>query len=64
MGQKLVLTAIAEAREAGYRKIRLDTLPSMERAIVLYQSLGFEPITSDHPNPHPGALFMELILKP
>lgn len=64
LGQKLVLAAIAEARKADYRKIRLDTLPSMERAIVLYQSLGFEQITSYHPNPHPGALFMELTLKP
>lgn len=62
IGQKLVLTAIDQARAAGYGRIRLDTLPSMEQAIALYQSLGFKQITPYRHNPLPGALFMELNL--
>lgn len=62
LGLRLVESVIAEARAAGYARMRLDTLSSMRAAIALYRSLGFVEIAPYYPNPVPGALFMELAL--
>lgn len=56
-GRVLVECALAEAAAAGYRRICLDTLPSMPEAIKLYQSLGFAQVAPYYENPVPGALF-------
>jgi len=65
LGRTLVEMIIAEAKEIGYQKIRLDTLPpKMNQAIALYRSLGFREIEPYYPNPVPGAKFMELDLTP
>jgi ribosomal protein S18 acetylase RimI-like enzyme len=57
-GRLLVEAILAEGRAAGYRHMRLDTLPSMGSAIRLYQALGFRPVEPYTANPHPGALFL------
>jgi GNAT superfamily N-acetyltransferase len=63
VGQGLVRELIAEARSIGYRRMLLDTLPSMKEAHQLYRTLGFREIPSYQKNPIPGALFFELALR-
>lgn len=62
LGRRLVDTVIEWARAAGYGEIRLDTLPSMEAATRLYESLGFRHIPPYGPNPTPGAVHFSLAL--
>jgi ribosomal protein S18 acetylase RimI-like enzyme len=58
-GRQLATQICATARVAGYRRIRLDTLPTMQPALQLYASLGFEPIPAYVFNPIAGAIFLE-----
>ena len=63
VGRKLVEAILAEAKEIGYERMRLDTLPpKMNDAIALYRSLDFKEIEPYYRNPVPGAKFMELEL--
>jgi len=62
LGRTLATKVIQQAREIGYRAMRLDTLPSMREAVPLYESLGFTRIPAYNSNPIPGVIFMELKL--
>lgn len=63
IGIKLIEKLIADAREIGYKKMRLDTYPAkMAKAVSLYESHGFYAIEPYYENPHDGVLFMELAL--
>ncbi len=63
-GQKLANHVIKNARNIGYERMRLDTLPGkMDKAIELYRALGFKEIEPYYNNPVRGAIFMELDLR-
>lgn len=63
IGIALIKKLIESARQVGYSKLRLDTFPpKMEKAVELYQSLGFSEIPAYYDNPYHGVLFMELDL--
>lgn len=62
VGRLLVERMIAEARADGYRRMWLDTLPSMNEARVLYESLGFRRIEPYSTNALPGTVFLEFVL--
>jgi GNAT superfamily N-acetyltransferase len=63
LGRALVDFIIDEASKLGYTHMRLDTIPGkMDKAIALYQSIGFVEIEPYCQNPVEGAKFMELKL--
>jgi ribosomal protein S18 acetylase RimI-like enzyme len=63
LGRELAEKIIAEARQLGYQKLRLDTVePVMKTAVAMYRQLGFREIPPYRPNPIEGALYMELQL--
>lgn len=63
IGVQLIERVVADSREIGYKKMRLDTYPAkMEKAVSLYESHGFRQIEPYYENPHEGVLFMELSL--
>lgn len=62
IGSALARGLIEGAQAAGYARMRLDTMPTMQKAIALYRSLGFQEIAAYRFNPVPGSLFFELQL--
>jgi ribosomal protein S18 acetylase RimI-like enzyme len=63
LGKILIEKLIAEARVAGYKKMRLDTLPDkMAKAVKLYESHGFYQIAPYYHNPYGETYFMEKVL--
>jgi ribosomal protein S18 acetylase RimI-like enzyme len=62
VGRMLAEGITREARIAGYRRIRLDTLPTMVSALALYRQLGFREIPPYRSNPVEGVSFLELQL--
>jgi len=63
LGRELAEKIITEARQLGYKKLRLDTVePIMKTAVAMYRQLGFREIPPYRPNPIDGALYMELQL--
>ena len=62
IGRLLVEGIVAAARQLGYARLLLDTLPSMTSAQRLYVSMGFKPTEAYRYNPVPGTAFLELEL--
>jgi putative acetyltransferase len=59
IAKELLLQAIDFAKNAGYKKIRLDTLATMHPAINLYTQFGFYEIPAYYHNPEANAVFFE-----
>ena len=63
LGRALADRIMAEARQIGYRRMRLDTVePVMKDAVAMYRKIGFREIAAYRANPMPGTLYMELVL--
>jgi GNAT superfamily N-acetyltransferase len=62
VGRMLAERVIAEARSIGYRRMCLDTLPSMGRAQQLYDALGFREVAPYRYNPVDGTKYLSLDL--
>ena len=62
LGEMLVRRIMADAEAAGYRRLRLDTLPGLKTALRLYRRLGFRETEPYYDCLVPGTVFMELEL--
>jgi len=63
LGRALAERVIVDARQIGYRQLRLDTVePVMRAAVAMYRQMGFREIAPYRENPIEGALYMELQL--
>lgn len=63
LGRRLLEAAIQEARAIGYHHVLLDTLPKMEAALRLYESMGFRETWPYTHNPEPGVMFLSKELR-
>jgi GNAT superfamily N-acetyltransferase len=65
LGGALLLAVLEDARAAGIRTFRLETLPGrMPAAVALYRRLGFQEIPPYPKRPVAGALYLALELPP
>lgn len=62
IGKLLLEKAIKVAKELGYKRMRLDTLPTMHSAIGLCKKLGFYEIVPYRFNPIHGTKYFEINL--
>jgi ribosomal protein S18 acetylase RimI-like enzyme len=59
IGTELALAVLQTARNAGYKLMRLDTLPSMKQAIEIYRKLGFRAADPYYDTRGECTVFME-----
>ena len=62
LGEYLVRRIMDDAREAGYLRLRLDTLPGLKTALALYRRMGFQETEAYYDCLVPGTVFMEIEL--
>ncbi|MBT9523111.1 MAG: carbonate dehydratase [Dechloromonas sp.] len=62
IGRTLALAAIKAARDIGYKRLLLDTLPNMRMAVKLYRELGFTESPAYYPTPDDERIFLTLDL--
>lgn len=62
VGYTLVEQIIASAREAGYGRLILNTLPAMSHALALYRRFGFREVTPYVNEPSSGVIYLGLAL--
>lgn len=62
LGTALVGEIIAVATSAGYREMRLDTLPNMTEALSLYKRAGFKLVEPYYRTPIAETVFLAIPL--
>jgi len=63
LGRELTERLLQEARQLGYRSMRLDTYaPAMQAAVRMYQKMGFREVGPEPLEPTDGLTYMELAL--
>lgn len=62
IGKKLAMHIIERAKDAGYVRMRLDTLEKLVPALSLYAALGFQTCPPYYANPLPGVVYLERAL--
>ena len=63
LGKRLLDACLDKARTLGYEKVRLDSIPTMKRAISLYRKVGFYEIPAYRFNPIEGTIYMQMYLE-
>jgi putative acetyltransferase len=64
IGRILLAAVIEAARQAGARRLFLETNHILTPAIHLYESLGFQHVAAEHPSPYARSdVTMELLLR-
>lgn len=61
-GRMLAEAVIEKAKQLGYKRMQLDTLQRLERAVGLYTKLGFKEIQPYYTNPLNEVVYWELDL--
>lgn len=61
-GKLLLEHALNMAKTASYKKVILDTLPTMDKAINLYEAFGFTQTSAYYNNPLEGVVYYEKLL--
>lgn len=62
IGKKMVQQLIQDAKQIGYTRLLLDTLPFLQTAIQMYKKLGFYEIPSYNNSPMDTSIFLRLDL--
>ena len=62
LGHDLSQAVVSRARELGYSEIRLDTLPTMQAAIALYERIGFDRCPAYYAPTPAGTIFLAMKL--
>ncbi|MBK4217861.1 GNAT family N-acetyltransferase [Paracoccus caeni] len=58
LGRALADAILQSAREAGYRRMVLDTLARLTEAVRLYERFGFQQVPAYYENPLPGVIYL------
>lgn len=62
LGQILAEKIIHDAKTIGYKEMVLDTLSTLESAVIMYRRMGFEEIPPYYDNPLKDVLYFKLSL--
>ena len=62
IARRLIQKITGDARQMGFRRLLLDTLPALEEAVRLYRHLGFYEIPCYNDSPVESTLFFQLDL--